>query len=538
MKKIVILTAFLIMFLGLLACDMSSGSGGTDNTSGEGTAGDLSGESNTSSSSGSSGTETSGSSDGEVILFGLLQVLDSNDSSVLKTNSKHAIASSYYAHVINTETQGQAVSQLEENGSFSFTLSSETSYIVNFLDSSMNYIGTLMTSAIDDLDYSVSIALTTSEDGEIDNIGTVTAYTDTGNITTNVDVAEDELMLAYTIDEVLAGGLTGDGTENYESAKIEDEVSAASDPDDDNDGTPDVFDSDNDNSGYVDEIDGQTDYCLVGDVSLYVENSPSGTGAVQEGFPTPAEIAEDLEAFTDYKLNMSFAPSEDSDYTMADFAKVSISGPSYLEAYSYVLDSADECYGELWDTCASMELTQGEDSFSISVSDTETAGILENMYSGDTFVFTITMADDDSTEYTCIKKINIIPKYYGYAFTKNGTAVDTSTNQVNWLPGFTLGWTVPNDVGPKGLTYEARFVPYTDNGDGTCTADTSAYGSISAGQDVASLTIQTVNEILEAAYSNAFHWALSICGLSANGDAACSGSVQFTTNLTSPCFTE
>ena len=211
--------------------------------------------------------------------------------------------------------------------------------------------------------------------------------------------------------------------------------------------------------------------------------------------------------------------------------------PDYVDDYGYVygVTNEHECFNKLWTECvgpggSGKELLKGTDRFEMKISDIDLhrAGIVGNMAVGDTFIFNITMTN--GTTHVCTRKIGIIPKYYGYAFKKDGVLVDTSECAQAWGESFTLSWTIPRAPHPAGQTYKARFVPYSD-----CdTWDPDTYWEKSAGQDGTSVE-STKAELDAGAPSDVNFWSVKLYNIDATGDDSFVGPINFTTAGTNPC---
>lgn len=494
-----------------------------------------------------SNEETSGGSGGTVTLSGILQYTsgDGNIAANKSLYTKATAASSYKAFIVNTSTGAQAMNTVGSDGSFSFTVGTDASYIVSFIDNNYNYVGTLVTDSVGE-DASVPIALTTcSVDGSITNVGVVTANTTTGQVISDQTLVPDTNHMAATSGGIITGGTSGEGSTNYETSQVTDSVADASDPDDDNDGVPDLFDTDNNNNGYADEIDGVTDYCAGGEVSLYINNYPGSlaASAEQQQFPRPSEINANLGTGTQYVIYLEVSPLSGS--AISDISSISVASPSYIDTYGtiYHLTNGEACFNELWANCSThpkkMFLSGDGTKFIIGLARNtstyvNTDPILENMFPGDTFVLNFTMAD--GTTHVCTKKINIIPKYFAYNLKKGGILVDTSVSyQSSWSGSVELSWAIPsvaqggeNAVGPAGMTYKLGFVPYDEN----CNPDAENEGFIVAGQDATSKTISIPADVDAVANSPINYWGLKIYSMDDIGDSSYTGSVQFTDTAT------
>lgn len=485
---------------------------------------------------------TTATTGGTVTLTGNLYAISAAIPAYAKNIHKHSsatIAANYFAHVLDTSNGDQAMANVGSDGSFSFTLSAGTDYIINFLDDAYNYIGTLATGAASES--KIPVALTTGSDGSTTDLGTITASTTTGQVISDQTLeSSTSHMASATSDNIIAGAETeGEGTTNYDATTITDEIADATDPDDDNDGVPDVFDTDNDNNGYSDEIDGHVDKCIPGDIALYIENYVAGhVSGDQIGFPTDDEVDADLASNTNYVTRLEFTPGNGN--TMDDISEVAISGPAYLDDYAYVYSVPDThaCFTEtLWEDCNGKKLLVSTDGtkFEMGLSDgASSAALLENTFPGDTFVYYITMTDE--TIYTCTKKINIIPKYFAYhakyadgasAVTSGADLIDTdATVQTDWTAPFTLSWSI-SDRAPTGQTYEVRIIGYS-----ACdTWDPEIYNTVSAGQDGTSVTVTAAD--LPA--STPQYWSFGLYNLDSAGDLSYTTPVNFTDLDSNPC---
>lgn len=503
-----------------------------------------------SSSSGAAADDDDGTDDEEVLTpAGTVTVsgtfASASPSVNLKPGAAKAVAvEGYVAQLLNARTGEQDTTAVAADGSFSFSATGSDRYVVNFYNDSNQYIGTLMTSAADS-DGLASIGLITGADATTTDLGTITAAVDesenfTGQITSDATISSDSDQLAYTSDSIIAGGNTGDGSTNYATTVGLScaTAGAASCADYDFDGVPDIVDMDNNNNGYADEVDGDTDYCAAGTLALYVENYPT-SGAAMMNFPTPTEVAANLGGTTMYQIHLELTPAEGS--TIADISEVAVTTPSYIDTYGYVygVTNTHDCFNTLWTDCVvdgvsyAKKLLPSDDGtkFEMALADIELirAGVLENMFPGDTFLFTITMAD--STVHECTRKINIIPKYYPYDLKRNGTAVNTNlgaTEQISWGSSFTLSWTEPVPPGPPGMTYTLYFYPAQRTSGTDCAYSASTYGTIEAGQGVTSIDL-TEAQIDAAAPSNVNHWGFELHMVDTAGDNSKVGPLTFAT---------
>jgi hypothetical protein len=478
---------------------------------------------------------TTTDTNGTVTLNGTLLVGVAT-SSIEDAGRRSASTENYTAQVLDTVTGEQRTAAVSSDGSFELTARTSSKYIINFLDDNTNYLGTMATGDVSD-DDTVPVSLVTGSDGSTANLGTVTANSTTGQITSSETLETDAGQLAHAVDGVIAGGNTGEGTVDY----AEDVGLTCSDkespdcPDDDFDGVPDIMDTDNDNDGYADEISAACDYCTGGTVKLYIENySASATAAEQEGFPTPTEVDTNAGA-SHYNIILEVLPPEGG--TVDDIQSVSATTPDYIDDYGYVygVENEHECFNTLWTECigpggSGKELLKGTDRFEMKISDIELdrAGIINNMAVGDTFIFHITMTD--GTTHICTRKIGVIPKYYAYAFKKGDELVDTSACAQTWGESFNLSWTIPGPPHPAGQTYKARFVPYS-----ACdTWDPETYWEKSAGQDGTSVSI-TKAELDAEIPSDINFWSVTIYNIDEAGDESFVGPVNFTTEGANPC---
>jgi len=443
-------------------------------------------------------------------------------------------AENYKALIVNMDTGEQVKTDVAADDTFSLTAIGNSDYAVNFLDSNYKYVGTLATNSVSDS--TLSVALTTGEDQSTTNLGTVAANSTTGQITSSetLNAATDHLAYADA-NGVIAGGTSGEGTTDYTStvgatACTQGEATC---PDFDHDGVPDIFDTDNNNDGYSDEVDGQEDFCVPATVALTVSNYPAGLAAeaAQTGWPTPDEVDANT-AGTKYQINLTATPREG--YSISDISQISVSTPDYITLYGYVANvtSAHECFNTLWNTCNGQKLMLSSDGSKYEIgisregSETGASPILDNMFPGDTFILNFTMADE--TEHVCSRKINIIPKYYPYAVTKAGTAVNTSlTAQLDWSLPFTLGWSIPSR-GPLGMTYNVYVYAYANCGQ---TVGQLTPTIIDAGQDATSQVLNSSNMPTSAVN----YFSFNIYATTLNGDEAYATSVNFSTDAANPC---
>lgn len=475
--------------------------------------------------------EGEGGITGDVTLSGTLTLTSPNTSRPIGSRG-------YKALILDTATGAQKIVTVDANEAFSAMVAARSSYMINFMTDEYNYIGTMVTDSVKD-DNSVPIALSTGPAETMHDLGVVTANTTTGRVTPDRTLEADETHMAYTSGGVVAGGRTGEGNENYESTQeaVTDTIADADDPDDDNDGVPDIFDTDNNNNGYADEVDGHTDKCVPGTVALYIENYTTAADAAQPGFPTPFEIDADLGGMTMYQVHLEFTPAKG--VTVDDISEIVVTAPSYIESYGYVYHVKDthECFQTLWTDCngKKLMLTEEATKFEVAVADSDpgmlqSARLLENMLPGDTFVFNITMAD--GTTHTCTRKINIIPKYFPYAFKKDGADLDANvTVYTGWDGDIHLSWSIPEQL-PAGLNYEVRLFPYD-----TCMSwDPENPITMFAGQDATAITIQQAD--LPTSGVNGGWWSMSLWFTDSAGDQSHTGMINFTNASTNPCKME
>ena len=472
--------------------------------------------------------EGEGGITGDVTLSGTLALTSPDGSRPTSSRGCKAV-------ILDTATGAQKIVTVNANGAFSAMVRARSSYMINFMTDEYNYIGTMVTGSVKD-DDTVPVALTTSTAEITHDLGTVTADTTTGQVTSDRTLEADETHMAYTSGGVVAGGKTGEGSEDYESTQeaVTDTIADADDPDDDNDGVPDIFDTDNNNNGYADEVDGHIDKCVPGRVALYIENYTTAADAAQPGFPTPSEVDADLGGMTMYQVHLEFTPAKG--ITVDDISGIAVTAPSYIDSYGYIyhVTNSHECFQTLWTDCNGKKLMLSEDStkFEVAVADSDpdmlqSARLLENMLPGDTFVLNITMAD--GTTHTCTRKINIIPKYFPYAFKKDGVDLDANiTVYTDWDGDINLSWSIPEQL-PAGLNYEVRVFPYD-----TCTSwDPENWTTLFTGQDATSVTIQQTD--LPISNVNGGWWSMNLWFTDSAGDQSYTGMINFTNASTNPC---
>lgn len=485
---------------------------------------------------------------GTVTITGTLQYTAGEADISKSVRTKATAAESYRTFIVNASTGAQAVDTVDADGAFDFTLSAESSYMISFVDDDLNYVGTLAVGSVGE-DNTVPVALMTGIDGETEDLGTITANTSTGQVTSDATLTADDTHLAATSGGIIAGGKSGEGSTNYDSTTVTDDIADSSDPDDDNDGVPDIFDSDNDNDGYADEIDGTQDYCAGGQISLYISNYPGSlaANAQQEQFPKPSEIDASLGTGTMYVIHLEVEPLEGE--SIDDISSVTVTPPDYINTYGTIyeiLELGDTCFNELWSECSThpnkLFLSEDGTKYEIGLARNTSiyineAPILEHMFPGDTYILNIAMAG--GTSHICTKKINIIPKYFAYNFKKDGALVDPSevVRFTGWSGSVTFSWSIPsvadgdeNAVGPAGMTYKLGFVPY----DASCSPDAENEGFITAGQDVTSKTVTIPDDVDAVADSPINVWSLKIYSVDDIGDSSYTGGIQFTSEAESP----
>lgn len=458
---------------------------------------------------------------GTVTLRGTLASVTASISA--KGLAKATDVTDYKVLILNTGTGEQKTATVAADGTFSTTAVGGSGYIINFLNSENKYIGTLETGTI--ASNEVAVGVVTDADGTTTNFGTITANTSTGKISSDQTLATDSNQIAYASGGVIAGGTTGEGSENYAvTVGLSCTLKEAGCADYDYDGVPDIFDTDNDNNTYADEIDDQIDLCVPGDVKLHIENYPTCTPGTcaQMNFPTQNEVDADIGGNTMYQLHVEFTPG--TGYSISDVSEISVTTPSYIDSYGYVYspyNNAPTCFNVLWNTCNGKKLILSNDGtkYEVALADTDLdrAGILANMFPGDSFVFSIALTN--GTTYTCTKKIGIIPKYYGYDFKYNGATVDTNTTPT-WATPISISWTIPSRA-PSGMNYAVYLAPYT-----TCSNFSAAsYTSVFSAKDATSATINV--ESLPASAVN--KWSLQLYATDEIGDQSYSGPANFKT---------
>lgn len=462
---------------------------------------------------------------GTVTLRGTLSAASANIAASKGLLKAASDVTGYSVLILNNGTGEQGIATVAADGTFSTTAVGGSSYTVNVMDSGNKYIGTLETGVV--ASDRVSVGVVTGGDGTTTDFGTIAANTTTGEITSDQTLTTDSNQLAYAANGVIAGGNSGEGSSNYsETLGLTCTLKEADCADYDHDGVPDIFDTDNDNNTYADEIDDQIDLCVPGDVKLYVVNYPTCTFAscpTQFNFPTPEEVSANIARNTQYQLRFEYTPG--TGYTIGDISEISVTTPSYIDTYGYVYANythAAGCFNRLWTTCNSKKLILSDDGtkYEVAIADKNvgtSAGILESMFSGDTFTFNIALTN--GTTHTCTKKINIIPEYYAYNLKYNGTLVDTNTTPT-WATPIPLTWSIPS-LSPSGMTYAVYMAPYS-----TCSAfDANGYTLISSGQDATSATITVESLPTSAVYK----WSMQVWATDDIGDQSWAGPANFKT---------
>lgn len=480
---------------------------------------------------------------GTVTISGTLSLASANIS-VEKGLQKAATSENYTMHILDAKTAEQKTATVSADGTFSLTAVGNSHYIISFLDSNNDYIGTLETDAVSA--NTVPVGLKTGLDQTTTELGTITANSSTGHITSNATLNADTTQLAYSSDgSTIAGGKTGDGSTDYTTSVGATACTsgAITCPDLDYDGVPDIFDTDNDNNTYADEIDGLVDKCVPGTTKLYILNYPTCTGATcaQMNFPTPTEIDANIGQLSMYTINLEFTPGEGS--SVSDYSSIQVTTPAYIGQYGYVYGEAsgDACFDNvLWENCNGQKLknySSASTKFKIQLAEPPAIGkghLLENMQVGDTFIFNITKTD--GTTYTCTRKIGIIQKYYPYAATYDGTTVPTDSTVLNWPASTTFAWSlapVADSSRPKGMTYQVKVYPYTSSG-GNCSWDPDSAVVYAEGADMTSTTISTTTlQTLAASAINM--WGLELWATDEVGDETHVGPFSFTTAAAKPC---
>ncbi len=519
--RLILVVFFSMMFAVSCRNSSSSGSGGSGGVSGEGD---------------DEGLNPSGT----VTISGTL----SGESTNVSANSpfKARAVENYVAQLLNSRTGEQKTTTVGADGSFSFSATGSDRYMVNFFNSQYRFVGTLATDEVGD-NGTVSVGLITGDNASTTDLGTVTAAVDengdfTGRVTSDATINTDSNQLAYTSGGTIAGGNTGDGSTNYaDQVGLSCDTAGAADcADYDFDGVPDITDTDNNNDGYSDEVSGVSDYCTAGTLLLYIENYPTSGSVAQTGFPTPDEVAADIGGTTMYQIHLELTPASGTD--LSDISSVSVTTPSYIDSHGYVyhVASGHECFNTLWTECSvdgvsyAKKLMPSDDGtkFEMALADINLAraGILENMFPGDTFIFNVAM--EDGTEHVCTRKINIIPKYYPYAFKYNGTMVDTDEIRQTWdATSFTLSWSKPVPPGPPGMTYQARFIPFQRTTGNNCTWSATTYTTVSAGQGGTEVAV-TVSDLPA---SDVNYWSVALYAIDDIGDISHTTAVRLTTDV-------
>ncbi|MFH1652910.1 MAG: hypothetical protein ABIE74_02540 [Pseudomonadota bacterium] len=477
---------------------------------------------------------------GTVTISGTLTTTSASSSlSSVKDTMKAATTENYRALILNMTTGEQKVAAVDSNGEFSTTVTGGSDYSVNFLDSDFSFVGTLATNTPSD--NKISVALTTGTDGSTTNLGIVTANTSTGQVTSDQVINVSTGNLAYADDTgLIAGGKTGDGTTDYTTSvgATACTASSADCQDFDHDGVPDILDSDNNNDSYSDEVDGVLDYCVPGDVKLYVDNYPASIAAVpgltQPGFPTQDEVDQYLGNGTKYQINIEYTPG--NGYTIDNISEISVSTPGYITQYGYVANvtSGHSCFNTLWTECNSQKLLLSNDGTKYDIgitrsgAETGEAPILENMFPGDTFILNFTMTD--GTTHTCTRKVNIIPKYYAYALQQNSQTISTGdTIQLNLTFPVTFSWTVPSR-NPTGMTYQMIVSAYPASG--CAVSDDMSSATFSAGMGGSTVTVNSQSEFPTSPINA---WGIQFYAITDNGDQSFTTMIQYTTQGTNPC---
>lgn len=277
---------------------------------------------------------------GTVTLTGTLSAATASISpneDLSKDASKNTVdVTSYKVLILNNGTAEQKTATVAADGTFSMTAVGGTSYMINFLNSNNDYAGTLETGTV--TTSAASVGVVTGGDGTTTDFGTISAITSTGKITSSATLTTDGNQLAYVSGGVIAGGMTGEGSEDYTTTVGATACTsgAVNCPDLDHDGVPDVLDTDNDNNTYADQIDGLVDKCVPGTTKLYIENFPTCTGATcaQLNFPTPTEIDAHPGDLSMYTINLEFTPGSDS--SIGDYNYIQVTTPTYIGQYGYV----------------------------------------------------------------------------------------------------------------------------------------------------------------------------------------------------------
>ncbi|MFH1263170.1 MAG: hypothetical protein V1495_06990 [Pseudomonadota bacterium] len=431
-------------------------------------------------------------------------------------------AANYEVQILNTKTGDQKITETAADGTFSMEADSESSYIVNFLDGDFRYIGTLVTGNVSE--GQVSTAFQTESAGNTTTLGTITADTQTGKIVSDQTLNADSDQVASVVNEVLAGGTTGDGTTDYSSVVGKTCTAGGADcPDYDHDGVPDIFDTDNNNNSLIDEVDGAGDYCIPGTLGLRVTNYPTTTGIY-----SPDQIDADLANTTNYQVTLELVPREG--FSLSDISEVSVTGPSYLdEVYEttpqHEIVSGTFCNNGSWQTCNGKKLHQKSDRFGAMLSekvggvgDPKAGVILNNMHSGDTLFFAVKMAN--GTEYQCTKKVNMVFKYYPYGVEVDGASATDSSATYDFTDLADLSWTVPTSVMPAGLTYWVSVRGCQDSG---CVYDEAHPDyDFEAGVDASSLSL-SVAQLTDKAPSVTEKWAIYVKATDVTGDSCFAG---------------
>lgn len=480
---------------------------------------------------------------GTVTMTGTLSAVSTSISTGRSPTKDPLDVTGYKVLILNNSTAEQKTADVAADGSFTLTAVGGSSYSMSFLDGDSNYVGTLVTGEV--TGDTASVAVVTGGDGTTTEFGTITADTDTGAVTSSATLSSDGSQLAYVSGGVIAGGLTGEGAEDYtETVGATACTSGAVDcPDLDHDGVPDILDTDNDNNTYADQIDGLVDKCVPGTTKLYVGNYPTCTGATcaQMNFPTPTEIDADPAQLSMYTINLEFTPGEGS--SVSDYDYIEVTAPTYVSQYGYVYNemSGEDCFNTLWETCNGQRLKNYDSDpnvFKIQLGEPPSVGkgaILANIRIGDTYVFKI--VKKDATEYTCTRKIGIIQKYYPYAVTYDGTPVPTSETVVlSWPASTEFAWSlapVADTSRPKGMTYQVRVYPFTSTG-GNCAWDPDAAVVYAEGEDLTSTTM-TVSSLQDVATSAINMWGLDLYAIDEVGDETFVGPFSFTTESSKPC---
>lgn len=477
---------------------------------------------------------------GTVTLTGTLSAASASISSK-GTPSKGALeVTSYKVLILNDGTSEQTTATVSADGSFSLTAIGGTSYMINFLNNNNDYVGTLETGTVSG--NKVSVGLVTGGNGTTTNIGTISANVSTGKIISSVTLASDSNQLAYASNGVIAGGTTGEGSEDYTTTVGANACTsgAINCPDLDHDGVPDILDTDNNNNTYADQIDGLIDKCIPGTTKLYVENYPTCTGATcaQMNFPTPTEVDANIGQLSMYTINLEFTPGEGS--SIGDYSYIQVTTPAYIGQYGYVYSdtSGEPCFNNvLWEACNGQKLknyASDPTKFKIKLAEPPAIGkgaILENIKVGDTFVFNIVKTD--GTTHTCTRKIGIIQKYYPYAVTYGGTAVPTSSTVTSWPATTSLNWSLAaasDGSRPKGMTYQVKVYPYSSSS-GNCIWDPNAAVVYASGQDATSANIA----VSTLPSSSINMWGLELWATDEIGDVTKVGPFSFTTAVARPC---